>query len=146
LVSPLAACAEQKEAEMARLSGRAIGKSVRDLAMALALGGAIVSLVPLQTAHAARSVPTEAGGADAGGGDAETGSGSGTERKRDIGARCYWVDDAGVSHFEVPGTRKTIRGITMICGANGEWKSANTGTSPSGPRFPGGSGVVTSAP
>jgi len=133
---------------MASRSGIQIGKRAQALAVALALGAVALSLMPGQTAYAARNTSNEAGDADPG---ADSGTGS-TSRKPTVPnpndlPKCTLTTSDGTVHFYLPGEDVIV--VTqygekrMTCGGPDwiVWRP-DYGSDVK----PGGGGVYTTAP
>jgi hypothetical protein len=128
---------------MAPLSGIYIGKHARALAAALALGAAALSLMPGQTAYAARTTSAEPGATEpAADMPARRPTGSGTAtRTIDPRARCTITRSGGHIDFYVPGTVYTRPEGQVLCGSDGQWHYYG-----SVERASGGGGVATRTP
>jgi hypothetical protein len=130
---------------MAHLSGIQIGKQARALAAALALGGAILSLSPGQTAHAARGMSNEAGDTDTGGGaPGRPTTNTRRENTGDNGVRCAITRPDGTVEFYLWGDTIILGGKRYYCTSSGHWMVTNR-TAASEVMAPGG-GVYTQAP
>jgi hypothetical protein len=114
---------------MSQLAGMQIGTKARALVAALVLGGALFSLAPGQTAHAARAISTEAGDTDPGGARP---SGPATRSTADTGVRCTITRPEGHVDFYVEGALVVRDGVIYVCGSDGMWhlwrSGASTGT------------------
>ena len=112
---------------MASRSGIQIRKYARVLAVALALGAFAPSLVPGQTAHAARAIMNEAGDADVGDG-AETAPSARKPKPNpnpnDM-AKCTITTSDGTLHFYVPGELVVVETKEgkkyLACASDGKW-------------------------